>query len=67
MKGNIPYLADILYFDNFLDKETGEKYLGISLILEKPDGTLKEEEINNAVKTACNVAKQRFGMTLKGE
>ena len=61
------YVLDVCLFDEFVDKLTGCKYLGISVFLGKEDGTLKDSEITSSVKKVVDTLKSEFSLTLKGE
>lgn len=60
------YLKSIYYFDDFKDKDTKERYLGISLLLGKEDGTLNDAEINNTLNIIINELKASLGLTIRG-
>lgn len=61
------YIQDVLFFDDFLDKATGKRYLGISLLLGKENGTLNDQEINDSLSKAINSLKGELGLSLRGE
>lgn len=67
MKVRDSYVKDVLFFDDFKDKESGEHYLGLSLILGKEDGTLKDAEIQSAISNVVNAVKKELSLTLRGE
>lgn len=61
------YLKDVLFFDDFTDKQTGDHFLGVSLILGKEDGTLKDAEIQAAIAQVVSTVKSELSLTLRGE
>lgn len=61
------YVKKVEYFDDFVDKLTSERYLGVSLTLGKDDGTLNENEINSALNEIKSTIKASFGLTIRGE
>ncbi len=65
-KSHVPYVKDVLYFDDFTDKDSS-RYLGISLLLGKEEGTLKDEEISSSVSAIVKALSLKLGLTLKGE
>lgn len=61
------YVQEVYYFDDFTDKETGKEYLGVSLLLGKEDGTLKDKEINASLEAVKTTVRERLGLKLRGE
>ena len=60
------FVKSVYYFDDFTDKLTGERYLGISLLLGKENGTLNEAEINAALDAIKNGVKANLGLNIRG-
>lgn len=67
LKAKGTYLKDVLFFDDFTDKVTGGHFLGVSLILGKEDGTLKDAEIQASIAQVVSVVKSELSLTLRGE
>ena len=67
LKAKGTYLKDVLFFDDFTDKVTGDHFLGVSLILGKEDGTLKDAEIQASIAQVVSVVKSELSLTLRGE
>ena len=61
------YVKEVDYFDDFTDKFTGERFLGVSLLMGKEDGTLNDVEINSALEAVKNGIKANLGLTIRGE
>lgn len=66
LKARIPFVKDVLFFDDFKDKDNA-RYLGISLLLGKDDGTLKDQEIASSINSVVKELSVKIGVTLKGE
>lgn len=66
LKARNPFVKGVLFFDDFKD-EAKERYLGISLLLSKEDGTLKDEEISSALTSVVKELFVKLGIGLKGE
>ncbi len=60
------YVKGVYYFDDFTDKLTGERYLGVSLLLGKENGTLNDAEINAALDAIKNGVKANLGLVIRG-
>ena len=65
-KARVPYVKGVLFFDDFKDKDN-QRYLGISVLLSKDDGTLKDEEISSALNSIVKELSVKLSITLKGE
>ncbi len=61
------FVKEVDYFDDFTDKLTGERFLGVSLLMGKSDGTLNDVEINSALEAVKNGIKANLGLTIRGE
>ena len=61
------YVKEVDYFDDFTDKVTGERFLGVSLLMAKEDGTLTDVEISSALDAVKNGIKANLGLTIRGE
>ena len=61
------YVKEVDYFDDFTDQFTGERFLGVSLLMGKEDGTLNDVEINSALEAVKNGIKANLGLTIRGE
>ena len=61
------FVREVEYFDDFTDKETGNRYLGVSVLLGKEDGTLNDAEITSSLENIIGFVKSNFGLTLRGE
>ena len=66
LKARIPFVKGVLFFDDFKDKDNA-RYLGISLLLGKDDGTLKDQEIASSINSVVKELSVKIGVTLKGE
>lgn len=61
------FVREVDYFDDFTDKVTGERYIGISVLLGKEDGTLNDAEITSSLNNIIGFVKSNLGLTLRGE
>ncbi len=61
------YVKQVEYFDDFVDKNTNERYLGVSLLLGKEDGTLNDKEISSSLEAVIQAVKANLGLTIRGE
>ncbi len=61
------FVNDVFYFDDFLDPETNNRYLGISLLLGKEGSTLKDNEINDTLDKVRSELKAQLSLSLRGE
>ncbi len=61
------YVKKVDYFDDFIDKTTQERYLGVSLLLGKDEGTLNDNEISSSLNEIKNTVKAQLGLTIRGE
>lgn len=60
------FVREVYFFDEFIDKATQEKYLGVSLLLGKEGGTLNENEINLSLETIKSNVSANLGLTIRG-
>lgn len=61
------YVKDVLFFDDFLEKETNAHYLGVSLLLGKEGSTMKDSEINDTLEKVKSELKAKLALSLRGE
>ena len=61
------YIKDVQIFDDFVDKISGEKYLGVALFMCKDNETLKDQEINASLDKVISTVKINLSLKLRGE